>query len=90
MNRKASFGPWVTLIDAGRNPQLGAFWRRRLGMLLRVTDARCDLSRRQVPWLAAAALVVCLAPTVRALPVLAEQSEAAPAVASGSGVGTGT
>lgn len=78
------FGPWATLINAGRNPQLSTFWKRRLGMLLCVSGARRDLSRRQVLLLAAAALVVGLAPTLRALPARAAQAKTAQAVDRGN------
>ena len=49
------YGPWATAIDAGRYPQLSAFWHERLTMLVpasrtspRFPGATCwDLSRRR-------------------------------------------
>jgi hypothetical protein len=66
------YGPWATLINPGRNPQLSASWRRRLGMLIPVSHACRELSRGQVLLLAAAALAMCLAPTLRGVPARAE------------------
>jgi hypothetical protein len=78
------FGPWATLITAGRHPQLSAFWRRRLRMLIPVSRSRPALSRRNVFWLAIAALLICLLPTFRAAPAVAQQQK--PAAVSPSNV----
>ena len=64
MNRP--YGPWATLITAGQNPQLLAFWRRRMRMLASVSKASTSLTRRSVLLLVAGALFVFLLPTFRA------------------------
>ena len=39
------FGPWATLIDVGGKPQLSAFLRRRMTMLVQASQTRPALSR---------------------------------------------
>jgi Spy/CpxP family protein refolding chaperone len=58
------FGPWATLIDAGGNPQLSAFWRRRLVMLVPASRTSPVLSRRNLSFLVAAGILACVLPTV--------------------------
>jgi DNA-binding MarR family transcriptional regulator len=67
------YGPWATLISAGQNPQLSAFWRRRMGMLASVRKASPALSRVNVALLAAAAAVVFAMPTFCAAPAAAQR-----------------
>jgi HEAT repeat protein len=58
------YGPWATPISAGQNPQLSAFWRRRMGRLAAVSQATSALSRRN------AGLLIAMALLFRALPTL--------------------
>ncbi len=59
------YGPWATMIDLGGNPQLSTFWRRRLTMLASASQTSFALSRRNLLWLGAAALLLMALPTVR-------------------------
>jgi hypothetical protein len=59
------YGPWTTSLSAGGNPQLSAFWRRRLTMLVPASRTPQSLSSRNVLWLTAAAVLMILLPTVR-------------------------
>jgi formylglycine-generating enzyme required for sulfatase activity len=70
------YGPWATAIDAGRNPQLSAFWRQRLTMLVHASRTSPALSRRNLLGLVATAALVCALPTFRAAPAAAEQEKA--------------
>jgi SecD/SecF fusion protein len=67
------YGPWATSIDAGGNPQLSTFWRRRLGMLVPTSQASSTLSRRNLLWLGAAAALMLVLPT--AYPAAAADEE---------------
>ena len=67
------YGPWATAIDAGRNPQLSAFWQQRLTMLVPVSRTSPVLSRHNLLGLVAAAVLVSALPTFHAAPVVAEQ-----------------
>jgi SecD/SecF fusion protein len=67
------YGPWATSIDAGGNPQLSTFWRRRLTMLLPTSQASPTLSRRNLLWLVAAAALMLVLPT--AYPAAAADEE---------------
>jgi hypothetical protein len=58
------FGPWATSIDVGGSPQLSSFWRRRLVMLLPASRSASVLTRRTRAWLAAAAMLMLVLPTV--------------------------
>lgn len=57
------YGPWATMIDLGGRPQLSSFWRRRLTMLVSVSQTGTALSRRNRFWLAATAIVMLVVPT---------------------------
>jgi Spy/CpxP family protein refolding chaperone len=70
-----SYGPWATLIDTGRSPQLSAFWRQRLSMLVPISQTRAALSMRNVVLLVAGALLICILPTFRAAPAVADQEK---------------
>lgn len=80
MNRH--FGPWATQVNAGRRPQLSLFWRQRMGKLAVVSGTLSKLSRRHVHLLATVALTLCLLPTVRVLPVAAQQPAPAQSAAA--------
>jgi hypothetical protein len=71
------YGPWATLIDAGGNPQLSSFWRRRLTMLVPTSQTSAVLSRRNLLWLGAAAVLMIVLPTFRAASVAAEDDKMA-------------
>jgi hypothetical protein len=58
------YGPWATSIDAGRNPQLSTFWRRRMKMLVPASRSNPSLAPRHWLWLAAAALLALVLPTI--------------------------
>lgn len=70
---KNRFGPWATLMDAGQNPQLSAFWQRRLGRLHPVSQARPTLSGGDRAGLGLAGLAICLLPTLLAAPAVAQE-----------------
>jgi hypothetical protein len=59
------FGPWVTPINAGMNPQLSSFWKRRLRMLVSASQTSSMLSRRNLIWLGVAAILMIVLPTLR-------------------------
>ena len=71
------YGPWATAIDAGRNPQLSAFWRQRLTMLVPTSETSPVLSRRNALLLVTAAVCLFLLPTFRPAPADAQQQAAA-------------
>jgi hypothetical protein len=70
MNRP--YGPWATPISAGSNQQLGAFWRRRIGMLVSVSETSPALSRRQMLILTGMAAATAALPTIRVATAEAE------------------
>jgi hypothetical protein len=74
---KNPYGPWATLIDTGGNPQLSAFWRRRLTMLEPTSRTDPLLSRRNLLSLGAAALLLLLLPTFQAAAIVAEEEKPA-------------
>ena len=51
------YGPWATMIDLGGRPQLSTFWRHRLTMLTPASRTSFVLSRSNLLWLAAAAVL---------------------------------
>ena len=51
------YGPWATAINVGQNPQLSAFWRRRLTMLMSTSQTSPVLSGRNVLWLGVGVLL---------------------------------
>jgi hypothetical protein len=69
------YGPWATLIDAGGNPQLSAFWRRRLTMLVPASRTSPALARRQLLCLGTAVALVMLLPTLRSAPAVGEEKK---------------
>jgi hypothetical protein len=69
------YGPWATAINAGRNPQLSAFWRQRLTMLVPVSRTSPVLSPRSLLGLVAAAVLVWVLPTFHVAPAVAEQEK---------------
>ena len=71
------YGPWATALDAGRYPQLSAFWHERLTMLLPASRTSPALSRRNLLGLVAAAALVCALPMFLAAPAAAEQEKVA-------------
>jgi hypothetical protein len=70
-----SFGPWATSIDAGGNPELSAFWRRRLTRLAAASQASPVLSRRQWLCLGATLVLVMLLPSFRLAPAVADEKK---------------
>lgn len=68
------YGPWATLIDVGRNPQLSAFWRRRLTLLVPTSMSSAVLSRGNLLGLAMAGVLLGLLPTLRLAPVAAQEN----------------
>jgi hypothetical protein len=65
------YGPWVSSIDAGSNPQLSAFWKRRLKMLTPASQTGHALTWRNLLWLVAAGSLLILLPTFQAFPAKA-------------------
>ena len=83
------YGPWATAIDAGRNPQLSAFWRQRLTMLVAASKTSPVLSRHNLLGLVAAAVLVCALPTFHAVPAVAEQEKVAQEQSDGARMDAG-
>jgi hypothetical protein len=79
------YGPWATLIDAGGNPPLSAFWRRRLTMLVPASQTSPVLSRHNLLWLAMAAALMLFLPTFRSAPSIAGEEQPAKAEKSSAG-----
>ena len=71
------FGPWATLIEVGRNPQLSTFWRRRLTMLVPTSQSSPVLSRRNLVCLVAAGTLMIVLPTFRVAAVAADEEKPA-------------
>jgi hypothetical protein len=71
------YGPWATLIDAAGNAQLSAFWRRRLVMLVPVSESSPSLSRRSLVCLFAAGALMFVLPTFRVAALAAEEEKPA-------------
>ena len=69
------YGPWATLIDAGPNLQLSAFWRRRLTMLVPTSQTSSVLSRRSLLWLGAAGVLTGVLPTLRSTSAVADEEK---------------
>lgn len=80
---KNRFGPWATLMDAGRNPQLSAFWRRRLTRLPATARSGAALGWRAASMLAVASLALMALPTLRGRTVGTEPGGATPAETPG-------
>ena len=68
-----NYGPWATPINAGMNPQLSAFWKTRLTMLVSASHTSPDLSRRSLLMLAGTAVAISHVPTLRDRSARAEQ-----------------
>lgn len=77
-----SYGPWATLVSAGRNPQLSTFWRRRLTRLAGLSSVGANLTPRGAWALIATALAVGALPTLEGRVVSAEP--ASPAAKAGT------
>jgi len=69
------YGPWATSLGACGNPQLSTFWRRRLTMLVPASQTSPVLSRRNLFWLAAAAVLMLLPPTLYAAPAAVDKDK---------------
>jgi SecD/SecF fusion protein len=69
------FGPWATAIQIGSHPQLSTFWKRRMNMLIPVSQASPILSRRNFFWLGAAGVVTSMLPTVRFAAAMADEEK---------------
>jgi preprotein translocase subunit SecD len=61
------------MIEVGGNPQLSAFWRQRMTKLVPASQTSPVLSRRNLIWLAAAAALTLLPPTLYAAPAADEE-----------------
>ncbi len=73
------YGPWATPIDVGPNPQLSAFWRRRMKMLVSAGKTNPMLSRCNLFWLIAAGMLMCVLPTLRSDAAGAKKTDNKPA-----------
>ena len=71
------YGPWATAIDAGPNPQLSAFWRQRLAMLVPASRTSPTLSGRSLACLFAAAAIIIALPTFRVAGAVAKEEKMA-------------
>jgi hypothetical protein len=58
------YGPWATSIDVGMNPQLSAFWKRRMRMLVPASQTSPMLSRGNLLWLGLALVLITSLPTL--------------------------
>jgi hypothetical protein len=85
---KNHFGPWATPINAGMNPQLSSFWRRRMSLLASVSQTRIALSRGNRLWLCTWAILMIALPTVRAISAVAEEHPPAKTPAKATSDGT--
>jgi hypothetical protein len=80
------FGPWATAMDIGSQPQLSAFWRRRLAMIIQTSRSGLRISQRVGLCLIGAAALTWGLPTFRGSAASAEKAERAPgAVLAGPG-----
>ena len=70
-----NYGPWATPINAGMNPQLSAFWKRRLKMLVPTSQANQALSPRNLLWLTLVGAVFIALPTFRTGSAAAEDEK---------------
>jgi Tol biopolymer transport system component len=64
-------------MDVGPNPQLSAFWKRRMALLVSASHTNPVLSRRTMLALGTAGAFTCLLPTLRSAPLLAEDKKRA-------------
>ena len=67
------YGPWATAINAGQNPQLSAFWRQRLTMLVPTSQTSPVLSRRTLMLLGVSAVLLGVMPTLQSAPAIATE-----------------
>ena len=67
------YGPWATAIGAGRNPQLSAFWRQRLTMLVPTSRTSPVLSKRTLMLLGVSAVLLGAMPTLQSAPAIAKE-----------------
>lgn len=72
-----SYGPWATSINVGQNPQLSAFWKRRMSRLSATSQTSLVLSRRNLLWLGAGAAITAVLPTLRLASAMAEEGNPA-------------
>jgi hypothetical protein len=63
------------MIDVGGNPQLSTFWRRRLTMLVPVSQTSPVLSRRSLLRLVAAGALTAILPTLHVAPMAAAEEK---------------
>ena len=80
------YGPWATMIDVGGNPQLSAFWRRRLTMLAPASQTSLVLSRGNLFWLGAAAVLMLALPTFRVATAVANDEQPTGQSGNASGI----
>jgi Tol biopolymer transport system component len=73
----SQYGPWATSIDAGGNPQLSTFWRRRMTMLVPTSQTSPVLSRRTLLCLGVAGAATAMLPTLLSRPTEASDEKAA-------------
>ena len=71
------YGPWATPINIGPNPQLSAFWKRRLTMLVPTSQTSPVLSRRNLVCLVVAGAMMIVLPTFRVGAAAAEDEKPA-------------
>jgi hypothetical protein len=71
---KTPYGPWATSIDAGGNPQLSAFWRRRMTRLVATSRTSPVLSRRCFACLLAVGAMMLAVPTFRSATIVADEA----------------
>jgi len=70
------FGPWTIQIDIAGNPQLSAFWRRRMARLPAAYRTTVRMTWPASAFLVSVAVVMGALPTFRGQPVLAEPAGA--------------
>jgi len=86
---KNSLGPWGTALNVGPNPQLSAFWKKRMAMLVPASRSSRRLSWPSALCLIVAAVLTSALPTLRDSSAFAEKDPEAADVA-GTGQGDST
>jgi Tol biopolymer transport system component len=71
------FGPWASSIQVGSNPQLSAFWKKRMTMLETVSKTSPAISRRNLLWLGGVGIATAMLPTLRHGEAMAKDENAA-------------
>lgn len=77
------YGPWATSIDTGARAELSTFWRRRLEMLLPVSQTSAIPSRRSLTCLVVIGVLLVALPTFCSVAAIAEDGNGTDTPAAG-------